>query len=467
MLADEASDRLFVADSGHSRIVIATLAGKLLDVVGTGAVGEKNGPFATATFHHPQGLALNGEKLYVADTENPLIRALDLRHKKVTTLAGTGKQAAGRSGGGPLRETALSSPWDLAIVKGVLYVAMAGDHQIWGHPFGTESIHPFAGTGREDVQDGAREESAFAQPSGLTSDGRSLFVADSEGSAIRRVPLDPTGPVETVAGTSGLEGGRSLFAFGDVDGKGAAARLQHPLGITYASGRLYVADSYNHKIKVVDPSSGTAETLLGTGTRGDALKPAQFAEPGGLSFAAGRLYIADTNNQAVKIADALGQSVQSLEIEDLLPPAVHEPAADEFAAKGTAPAALPAVRVAAGDTLSFDFSFKLPEGYKLNKEAPITCRLRAVEPTELLAKNQLSKRHHVTLDAEGGHASVSIPTAHKSGRAMLEVALSFTYCRDGVGGLCKLGSARWTVPVEVATSGGASSIPLTAEVATE
>src|SRR5580704_3536910 len=249
VLADQASDRLFVADSGHTRIVIATLAGKLLDVVGTGAVGEKNGPFATATFHHPQGMALGGDKLYVADTENHLIRMLDLRHKKVTTLAGTGKQAAGRSGGGSLRETPLNSPWDLVIVKGVLYVAMAGAHQIWAHPLGGDSIHLFAGTGREDVQDGPREEAAFAQPSGLTSDGRSLFVADSEGSAIRRVSLAAPIVVETLAGTSGLEGGQSLFAFGDVDGKGANARLQHPLGITYASGRLYVADSYNHKIK--------------------------------------------------------------------------------------------------------------------------------------------------------------------------------------------------------------------------
>jgi thiol-disulfide isomerase/thioredoxin len=466
VLADEASERLFVADSGHNRIVISTLAGKLLEVAGTGAIGEKNGSFASATFHHPQGMALAGDKLYVADTENHLIRVLDLRHKKVATLAGTGKQAAGRSSGGPLRETPLNSPWDLTIVKGALYIAMAGGHQIWVHPFGGDSIQPFAGTGREDVQDGPREEAAFAQPSGLATDGRSLFVADSEGSAIRRIPLDPSGPVETVAGTSGLEEGRSLYAFGDFDGKGAVARFQHPLGIAYESGRLYIADSYNHKIKIVDPATGAAETLLGTGKRGDALKPAQFAEPGGLSFAAGRLYIADTNNQAVKIADTLGQSVQPLEIEGLSPPPTHEPAADEFAAKGTAPAALPTARMAAGDTLRFDFSFKLPAGYKLNKEAPITCRLRTAEPTELIAKSQLSKRHSVTQE-EGGKASVSIPVAHKSGRALLEVALSFTYCRDGVGGLCKLGTARWTVPVEVATTGGAESIPLTADVATE
>jgi hypothetical protein len=167
----------------------------------------------------------------------------------------------------------------------------------------------------------------------------------------------------------------------------------------------------------------------------------------------------------IKVADALGRSLQTFEIDGLSPPPSHEPAADEFATKGTTAATLPTARVAPGDMLRFDFSFKLPAGYKLNKEAPLSCRLRAVEPTELIAKSQLSKRHHVT--QEEGKASVSIPAAHKSGRALLEVALSFTYCRDGVGGLCKLATTRWTVPVEVAPTGGAASVPLTAEVATD
>ena len=192
-------------------------------------------------------------------------------------------------------------------------------------------IRVFAGTGREDVLDGPPEEAAFAQPSGLASDGRFLFVADSEGSAIRRIPLDPSGPVGTVAGTSNLDNGRSLFAFGDADGKGSAARFQHPLGVAYASGRLYVADSYNHKIKVVDPSTGAAETLLGTGKRGDGLNPPEFAEPGGLSVAGGKLYIADTNNQVIKVADTSGRNIpRVLEIEGLAPPRANEQLPDDL-----------------------------------------------------------------------------------------------------------------------------------------
>jgi thiol-disulfide isomerase/thioredoxin len=465
VLADEATGRLFIADSGHNRIVIATLAGKLLDVAGSGEVGEKNGPFATATFHHPQGMALAGEKLYVADTENHLIRVLDLHHKKVSTLAGTGRQATGRGVGGGLRGTPLNSPWDLLLVDRTLYVAMAGAHQIWAHQLGSESIHVFAGTGREDVLDGPREEAAFAQPSGLASDGTNLFVADSEGSAIRRIPLDRSRPVDTVAGTSNLDNGRSLFAFGDMDGRGSAARLQHPLGLAYASGRLYVADTYNHKIKVVDPATGASETLLGDGKRGDGVQPAEFAEPGGLSVAAGQLYIADTNNHAIKVADPSGRSIQAIEIDGLAPPApAHEQPPDDFVAKRASKASVPTVRVAAGESLRFEFSFQLPASCKLNKEAPITCRLRAGEPTELLASDVLSKRHPATLEGTGDKASLTIPAKLKSGRALLDVVLSFTYCRDGVGGLCKLGSGRWTVPIEVSATGGESSVHLTAEV---
>ena len=88
---------------------------------------------------------------------------------------------------------------------------------------------------------------SFAQPSGLTSDGQRLFVADSEGSTVRAVPFDRAGKAETLVGLTG-----TLFDFGDVDGKGVEVRLQHPLDVAWAGGMLYVADTYNNKIKVID-----------------------------------------------------------------------------------------------------------------------------------------------------------------------------------------------------------------------
>src|SRR5690606_25130856 len=142
----------------------------------------------------------------------------------------------------------------------------------------------------------------FAQPSGLASDGKWLYVADSEGSSIRAVPFDTVERVRTVVGTSHLPHGR-LFTFGDVDGDGFDARLQHALGVTYNAGKLYVADTYNDKIKVIDLQTSACRTLVGTGKSGSADNPAQFDEPAGISFAANKLYVADTNNHLIRVID--------------------------------------------------------------------------------------------------------------------------------------------------------------------
>ncbi len=98
--------------------------------------------------------------------------------------------------------------------------------------------------------------------------------------------------------------GEGLFAFGDVDGHSPQARLQHALGIAYHEGILYVADTYNHKIKRLDPVTGEVTTWLGDGRPGwqDGDMPC-FYEPGGLAVLGDRLYIADTNNHVIRVAD--------------------------------------------------------------------------------------------------------------------------------------------------------------------
>src|SRR5207302_1938060 len=107
--------------------------------------------------------------------------------------------------------------------KGKLYIAMAGHHQIWTLDVVKERVDPFAGSGREDIDDGPLDKAEFAQPSGLATDGKTLWVADSETSAVRAMPLDGTGEVTTVVG-------QGLFEFGDVEGVGKAVRLQHAEG---------------------------------------------------------------------------------------------------------------------------------------------------------------------------------------------------------------------------------------------
>ena len=100
--------------------------------------------------------------------------------------------------------------------------------------------------------------------------------------------------------------GIGLFDFGDIDGIGERVRLQHPLGLTVGEGIVYVADSYNHKIKRLYPAERCCETWLGNGTPGDADgdgEEARFDEPGGVSIAGNRLFIADMNNHAIRVAE--------------------------------------------------------------------------------------------------------------------------------------------------------------------
>jgi thiol-disulfide isomerase/thioredoxin len=325
VLADEATGRLLIADSGHHRLIVAGMDGTLRETIGSGTPGRSDGNFTAAQFHTPQGLALAGDTLYVADTENHLIRKVDLNAKTVSTVAGTGAQLRqtplfGRQSN-PL-QTALSSPWALAIHQGDLYIAMAGLHQIWRMRLDGSGIGVYAGNGVEDIIDGPvlprrpyqAEYAAFAQPSGLTSDGNWLYSADAEGSSVRAVPFNPRQDVHTVVGTADLPEAR-LFTFGDVDGPRPMVRLQHPLGVTFYEGKLYVTDTYNHKIKTVDPKSGETRTVAGTGRRGAGDNPAEFNEPAGLSAAAGRLYVADTNNHAIRVIDLRkGNAVSTLRL---------------------------------------------------------------------------------------------------------------------------------------------------------
>jgi hypothetical protein len=309
---------LFIADSDHNRVIATRLAADGLSadvewIAGSGEAGAADGPFAAATFNRPQGLALVGDTLYVADSENHTLRALDLPRRQVATVAGTGTIGYARTGG-PALQTPLNSPWDLAWAGNTLYIAMAGRHQLWAYDPGAGSVQPYAGTGREAIRDGALADSDLAQPTGLDTDGGTLYFTCSEAQAVRTADVGG-GAVRTIVGTG-------LFDFGDKDGRGDDVRLQHPFGVAYHPGMLYVADTYNSKIKRIAPQTREATTWLGGDARGHADGPAadaRFNEPEGVSILGNRLYIADTNNHAIRtvaVDDPAGQ-VTTVELRGL------------------------------------------------------------------------------------------------------------------------------------------------------
>jgi thiol-disulfide isomerase/thioredoxin len=302
--------RLYISDSNHHQVVVTDRDGTVRERVGDGTPGQASGAFDVAAFHTPQGLAWVDGRLWVADTGNHLIRAIDFDERAVATVAGTGEQCMWTETGGAALTVALNSPWDLAVHGALVFIAMAGPHQIWMHDHARGILWPYAGTGREARLDGHIDEAAFAQPSGLAVGGDRLFVADAESNVIRAIELPPVNQVRTLCGGD-------LFEFGDIDGRGDDVRLQHPLGVALHDGRVVVADTYNHKIKLLDPGTGEVRTLAGTGSAGHrdgAGRKAQFYEPGGVAVYGDTVYVADTNNHAIRAVDARTGAVSTIQV---------------------------------------------------------------------------------------------------------------------------------------------------------
>jgi thiol-disulfide isomerase/thioredoxin len=446
VLAHAPSQRLFIADSNNNRIIIADLDGKVLDVAGSGAIGRTDGDFNAATFHHPQGMALDGHILYVADTENHLLRRLDLQARTVTTIAGTGTQARSVNVPGTGTEVALNSPWDLALIGTQLFIAMAGPHQVWVMNLETASLEPYAGSGREDIIDATRLQAAMAQPSGITTDGTLLYVADSETSAIRAVSLGINGTVQTIVG-------EGLFEFGDKDGIGKEqVRLQHPLGVTYHDNILYVADTYNHKIKKIGPVTATSTTYLGSGTPGrrDGKEP-EFYEPGGLSLAAGKLYIADTNNHAIRVADLATGEVSTLALRGLAAPIAMAGFSDtNFEADEVIQVAPQQVKAGAAGKIVINLHF--PEGYHLNPRAPLPYSISVSGEGVTIAEADRMGQ------AIAPPLPLAIPFQAATGthQATAAIDMTFYYCREDDTGVCVIQSVRWQVPLHIDPDGSAS-----------
>jgi DNA-binding beta-propeller fold protein YncE len=445
VLADQNNDRLYISDSNHNRLVVTKLDGTLVETIGTGAAGVDDGPFAKATFYRPQGLALGGDRLYVADTSNHLIRAVNLKTRTVETVAGTGTQTHEYFKEGDARSIALSSPWDLQLVGQTLYIAMAGPHQIWQLDLDTNRVSTFAGSGREARLDGPLLKSGFAQPSGMVSDGKELYVADSESNIIRAIDL-AAGQVKTLVGGD-------LFEFGDVDATGDEVRLQHPLGLALYGDKVLIADTYNHKIKELDPKRQRVTTLLGTGKPGQVDgKSAQFYEPAGLSIAGEKLYIADTNNHAIRVVDLKTRETSTLKIGGLMPPAdtMSKQASDVGPNADEVKLPTQSLRGGSSGTLVIDVS--LPAGYHLNPAAP--------QRYKVAVDNEKT----VTIDASvasGSSKDLKLPikvpfVVAASGSANLKVQATLFYCREDNTGTCRIKTLVWQVPVE---SSGSTSAP--------
>lgn len=430
VLADAKTNRLFISDTNHNRIVITDLNGKLIETIGNGKETLTDGNFQNATFNRPQGLAIDGENLFVADTGNHAIRRVNLKTKTVETVSGDGKQAAFRTKGGTIK-TSLSSPWDLVKIGNSLYVAMAGTHQIWRIDFDKQLAAPFAGTGAEARFDGKLGMSSFGQPSGITSDGKNLYVADSETNVIRQINFQSQ-TVETLAGGD-------LFIFGDVDGEADDVRFQHPLGVEKYGTNILIADTYNHKIKILDPKTQMVSTIYGTGKSGQTDgKTATFYEPAGISLANEKLYVADTNNHAIRVIDLKTKTVSTLKIEGLTPPKAEE---SEIVEPNLNIIKVPLQTISTKSENSLIVNLKFPQGYHLNQNAPNRYEITTQKSGIIKIANDKQKFANVPLN-------ISFTTL-KKGETVLRAKFNVYYCREDDTGVCLIKTLQWEIPIKI------------------
>ena len=445
VLADENGGRLFIADSNHHRVLVSSFDGELLQVIGSGQEGFGDGNFAAARFFRPQGMALSkdGNSLYIADLENHAIRLADLEQETVTTVAGTGQQAFQYPTGKNGLETALSSPWDLLLDGKTLYIAMSGLHQLWVMDLEDDRVEVFSGSGREGIDDGLPDQTSLSQPSGFATNGELLYFTDPESSAIRQIPLEG-GIMETIIGTG-------LFDFGDVDGTYPNALLQHALGIAYHEGVLYVADTYNNKLKVIDPLAKTSHTWSGTGEIGwvdGAADIAQYAEPSGLSIANGKLYIADTNNHLIRVADLETQEVSSLRLSNLGIAMLTQNAelnADLVTGE--------IQQVAPGEGI-LRFVFRVPENYKFNDLGPFTLTWEA-EHGEILRSRGPAIQSYQQV---GPEFPIEFPIELSVGSTAIESKATVFYCEAEYEEFCLVQDVVLVLPIEVLEGAPSSDI---------
>ncbi|MGP1272144.1 MAG: thioredoxin-like domain-containing protein [Phycisphaerales bacterium] len=448
VLSDQRLGLLFIADSSADRVVVATMpdeAGRsdLVRIVGTGERGLRDGPAETAMLHDPQGFALDTEQklLFIADTKNHAIRTVDLESWEVRTIAGTGEQSYDRRGGGVGTAQGLASPWDLALSpdRRTLYIAMAGPHQIWEMDLQTRVVRRLAGSGRENSLDGPLDEAALAQPSGLalSADGRRLYFADSESSSVRVVDLDANEVRTTIGHRVSSAFSNGLFEFGDIDGVFPDARLQHVLGVTLLPGEgpgdtLLVADTYNHKLKVLDAEAQSIRTIAG-GRAGEAGGSA-FDEPGGVHYdpLAGVAFVADTNNHRVVRFDPATGRATEVTIDGLAPSGEPSLNAENAIAAGVA--------VALGGPVTLSLAAGLPAGATVNEEFPITARVARLSDGRVLAQRT----------ARGVELPIEVelePGTLRQGDRLL-VELSFAWCSRGDSSVCRPANPAWVVTVE-------------------
>ena len=445
--------RMAISDSGHHRVLLCDLDGTVQATIGSGLRGWQDGEFEQVAFDDPQGLYWHDGFLYIADTRNHAIRRADLADWTVTTPAGTGVLGdEATADTAPATETALRSPWDLCSVGDKIYVAMAGSHQIWLLDPAKETIAVYAGTGVEALLDGPVQRSSWAQPSGLSERDGTLYVADSETSAVRAIDLE-TGVVSTLVG-------QGLFDFGDEDGEADAALLQHCMDVEATHTGVLIADTYNGKIKQLRSATRQEPARLRTVLTG-------LSEPGSVSAAPdGSWIIADTNAHRIvrlnkgQLDEITIRGAPEPCVGALRPVGAAQPPSEGVQGWYTTLLELePGTGLKAGDG-SLLLVLRAPPGTEISEGAPLHTRVEVSRRSDLLFADQAE----ASTAARGGTTQLvnidvrvtAVPDPEIE--AELLATVRFVACNATNRAACYPGTVHLRVPVRLLAENGARQL---------
>jgi DNA-binding beta-propeller fold protein YncE len=230
---------IFVADTLNNKIrKIVISSGIVTTLAGSGTAGSNNATGISATFSHPDGITTDGTNLYVTDSANNLIRKIVISSGVVTTLAGSGTAA---SGDGTGLGASFKTPMGITTDGTNLYITDFGSHYIRKVEISSTVVTTVAGTGSTGSTNATGTAASFNQPTGITTDGTNLFVADYQNNMIRKIVI-PTGAVTLLSGT-GLQG--------STNGAVLVSSYWLPAAITSDGSSLFVVDSFNELIRKI------------------------------------------------------------------------------------------------------------------------------------------------------------------------------------------------------------------------
>lgn len=250
-----ADGKLYIADTGHHRVLECTPDGRVQRVFGNGIPLFLDGPAGDACFNRPSGMDVYRGHLYVADTGNHAVRRIDLRHGGVDTVLGDGKPGVSHGYGDDSAAPRINNPTALCVRDDALVVADAGNNRLALYNLASHAFTTLAGSGSLGLLDGVGARTKLAHPLALAGGGSQLYVAEGSTSSVRSVAV-PEGRINTVLG-------QGLYQFGDVDGPRQSAALQHPraLAVDDKRGVIWIADAYNGKIRMLGMNNNQLSTL--------------------------------------------------------------------------------------------------------------------------------------------------------------------------------------------------------------